>query len=275
MRLSLAGTGAAAVTGRGAVVGLALAGGTVAYLRSFPEEIPKKDPADKRCARAAAACMHGRLRRTASGGSQPPPQRCCCFRCCCAAPPAAAAAKLRARPPPPRALPRRKPRLVLDRSLMEAICGAVGEVAQVVVLYPLETIKVKCQAEGVGAATAVRAVLASGPRSALRALYSGIGAAAICSVIVGAVHYASFCMSKRAAMAATNGGGGGGGEPSTGLATAIAAVVGAVSTALVESPCDLYRHMAQVGGRCASLVGWLSMASGAGFAPCRLSHSCS
>lgn len=33
-------------------------------------------------------------------------------------------------------------RLVLDRTLMEAVCGGVGEVAQICVLYPLETIKV-------------------------------------------------------------------------------------------------------------------------------------
>lgn len=34
-------------------------------------------------------------------------------------------------------------RLVLDRTLMEAVCGGVGEVAQICVLYPLETIKVR------------------------------------------------------------------------------------------------------------------------------------
>lgn len=119
-------------------------------------------------------------------------------------------------------------------------------------LYPLETIKVVCQSEGIGAAAAVRAMFANGPITAARQLYSGIGAAAICSILVGAVHYASFCMSKRAAMAAAaessgkSAGAGSGGDSGQGAATAIAAVVGAVSTALVESPCDLYRHMAQV-----------------------------
>lgn len=34
-------------------------------------------------------------------------------------------------------------RLVLDRTLMEALCGGIGEVAQICVLYPLETIKVR------------------------------------------------------------------------------------------------------------------------------------
>jgi hypothetical protein len=70
---------------------------------------------------------------------------------------------------------------------------------QVCVLYPLETIKVKCQADGISAAAALRVMLAAGPMPGLRALYSGIGAAAVCSVIVGAVH----CEQQR-------GGGGGG-----------------------------------------------------------------
>lgn len=34
-------------------------------------------------------------------------------------------------------------RLVLDRTLMEALCGGIGEIAQICVLYPLETIKVR------------------------------------------------------------------------------------------------------------------------------------
>lgn len=124
---------------------------------------------------------------------------------------------------------------------------------QVCVLYPLETIKVKCQADGVSAAVAVQQMFGKGPFPAMRQLYSGMGAAAFCSIIVGAVHYASFCMSKRAAMAAAdvaNGNGGGAvkveeGGQAKGAATAFAAVVGAMATALVESPCDLYRHMAQ------------------------------
>ncbi len=115
-----------------------------------------------------------------------------------------------------------------------------------------------CQAEGISAAAAVRRMLAGGPLAGARALYNGIGAAALCSIIVGSVHYASFCMSKRAAVAAAEGGGkggkggkgGGSGDEdggSPGAATAFAAVVGAIATALVESPCDLYRHQAQAG----------------------------
>jgi hypothetical protein len=166
------------------------------------------------------------------------------------------------------------------------------------VLYPLETIKVTCQAEGLGVAAAVQKLLAGGPWQGVRQLYSGVGAAGVCSIIVGAVHYASFCMSKRAAMAAADGGGSGGSGSSSGggaghgageasgqgPATAFAAVVGALCTALVESPCDLYRHMTQVcervyGGRSRVLhaaltasLGWCAPTGEGGAAvpqPCR------
>jgi hypothetical protein len=92
------------------------------------------------------------------------------------------------RPACPLTPPSSAARLLLERPFMEAICGAVGEVAQVCVLYPLETIKVKCQADGLSAAAALRAMMARGAVPGLRALYSGIGAAAVCSIIVGAVH---------------------------------------------------------------------------------------
>jgi hypothetical protein len=42
----------------------------------------------------------------------------------------------------PSFLTRARRRLVLDRTVMEAVCGGIGEVAQICVLYPLETIKV-------------------------------------------------------------------------------------------------------------------------------------
>jgi len=131
---------------------------------------------------------------------------------------------------------------------------------QVCVLYPLETIKIVCQSESISAAAALNKMLSAGPMAGVRQLYNGIGAAALCSVIVGSVHYASFCMSKRAAIAATEGSsssngskaGAASGSSETSssnqsAATAFAAVVGAVATALVESPCDLYRHLAQAG----------------------------
>lgn len=176
----------------------------------------------------------------------------------------------------------------LPRVAIECLCGAAGEMAQVGVLYPLETLKVRCQSEGLsvrgvlaamatatgsdGAATAVRS------RRLLAALYSGFGSAAALSVVVGAVHYASFCASKRMALAEGNGNGNGGGGGSgaaaegktkrktkkeqrqppppassdghgggTAGANLTAASVGALVTALVESPAELFRHRAQAG----------------------------
>lgn len=92
-------------------------------------------------------------------------------------------------------------------------------------------------------------------------------------MLVGAVHYASFCMSKRAALQAANSSSmssssssskttNGSAAAADGLthsghdessavggplANLFAAVVGALSTALVESPVELFRHQAQVG----------------------------
>lgn len=42
------GAGAAGSGGRATVVALALAGGTVAYMQSYPRSIPVKDPTDER-----------------------------------------------------------------------------------------------------------------------------------------------------------------------------------------------------------------------------------
>jgi len=44
------GGGVGAAGGRAAVA-IALAGGTVSYVRSFPREVPRKDPADAKCVR--------------------------------------------------------------------------------------------------------------------------------------------------------------------------------------------------------------------------------
>lgn len=41
-----------------------------------------------------------------------------------------------------------KPQFLLPKELAEVICGAVGEIVQVAVLYPLDTIKVNIQSLG-------------------------------------------------------------------------------------------------------------------------------
>ncbi|KXZ43612.1 hypothetical protein GPECTOR_85g342 [Gonium pectorale] len=219
-------------------------------------------------------------------------------------------------------------KLLLPQPLVDAICGAVGEVSQIVILYPLETIKVRCQADGISAAAVVRDLLRNGwGPHVLAQLYSGIGSATAFSVVVGAIHWLTFCTAKRAALevmveqedskraaaaagagagvaagagaavageaaggakagggkggatahlhvssghhmhdeevqlstAVPHGGsghgghGGGGGEGDASdvrlLATAnmVGATVGAIATALVEGPLELFRHQAQAG----------------------------
>jgi hypothetical protein len=186
----------------------------------------------------------------------------------------------------------------LPRLVVEALCGAAGEIAQVGVLYPLETLKVRCQSDGMSVRGVLSAMVAAAGRETtnkvaasaassaatlqqsqrvLAALYSGFGSAAALSVVVGAVHYASFCASKRLALADGGGGGGGGGGHGSSAAAApsstttaagrkkedndaastegnntaganlTAASVGALVTALVESPAELFRHRAQAG----------------------------
>jgi hypothetical protein len=81
---------------------------------------------------------------------------------------------------------------------------------------------------------------------------AGFVSAALCSVLVGSVHYASFCWSKRLALQAM----GPAGSPnssssssndSSQFANMLAASIGALATALVESPVELFRHQAQAG----------------------------
>jgi hypothetical protein len=64
--------------------------------------------------------------------------------------------------------------------------------------------QVRCQADGLSAVEVVRRMVAQyGMSAALaRQLYSGFGAAAAFSMLVGSVHWLSFCAAKRAALAA-------------------------------------------------------------------------
>lgn len=77
--------------------------------------------------------------------------------------------------------------LQLPRELAEVICGAVGEIVQVAVLYPLGTIKVRCQAGGLPAAAVLQQLFApgAGPGAVLRQLYAGVMGASVASVAVG------------------------------------------------------------------------------------------
>lgn len=105
------------------------------------------------------------------------------------------------------------------------------------------------------AAAVLRQLSKDGAQAAFKALYAGFMSAAVCSVLVGSVHYASFCISKRMALQATAASEGGSttaassdGSSNNGhTANLMAATVGALATALVESPVELFRHQAQAG----------------------------
>lgn len=172
-------------------------------------------------------------------------------------------------------------RLKLPPTLVEAIAGAVGEVAQIVILYPLDTIKVRCQAAGKSARKVVQELCKDGFNlEVVKKLYAGAIAAAATSIAVGAIHFASYSTSKRAFLdffhtgdepVAGNseaekaakrprqmghGHSAGGAQGSTASpeyqslrmwANIFAAVVAALCTAVVEAPIELFRHNAQAG----------------------------
>ena len=67
------------------------------------------------------------------------------------------------------------------------------------VLYPIDTLKVQCQAKGVGVRTAVACLRASnpGPLQMLRAMYAGGGSTAAISAVIGALYLVSFLQTQR------------------------------------------------------------------------------
>jgi hypothetical protein len=94
-------------------------------------------------------------------------------------------------------------KLRIPRPVIDALCGAIGEIAQVSVLYPLDTIKVRCQATGSSARQVVAGLLRQGlTAQVLQQLYAGVVSASLCSVAVGSLYYLSFCTAKRMAVEA-------------------------------------------------------------------------
>ncbi|GFR49742.1 hypothetical protein Agub_g11899 [Astrephomene gubernaculifera] len=92
-------------------------------------------------------------------------------------------------------------KFLMPQPLVDAICGAVGEVSQIILLYPLETIKVRCQSDGISAVAVVSALLRNGWNAqVVRELYAGLGSATALSVVVGAMHWFTFCAAKRTAL---------------------------------------------------------------------------
>ncbi|KAK9821778.1 hypothetical protein WJX81_000955 [Elliptochloris bilobata] len=142
----------------------------------------------------------------------------------------------------------------------DAVCGAVGEVAQLV-LYPLDTLTVQCQAGGLGVRGALAALRAQqlGPTGTLRALYAGCGPTVACSVVIGAVYLCSFYHTKRWAAGVGISGTEGGL-----LAALFAGVVSSVATSALESPMELFRHRVQAGVLRGRLLAGMAAAVGGG-----------
>jgi hypothetical protein len=63
---------------------------------------------------------------------------------------------------------------------------------------PQDTIKVRCQAQGVPARAVLKSLAGLRPDALAAALFAGVGQAALASVLVGAIHFMSFCSAKRA-----------------------------------------------------------------------------
>lgn len=74
---------------------------------------------------------------------------------------------------------------------------------QIALLYPLDTIKVRCQTNSCSAAATLAQVAAQSKGNLLAALallYAGAIPAAATSILVGSVHYVCFCATKRAVL---------------------------------------------------------------------------
>ncbi len=77
---------------------------------------------------------------------------------------------------------------------MDLICGAVAEAAQLAALYPLDTLKVRCQLSRRRPHAEVRALLSGrgGPAAGLRALYAGCLPAAVGASIFGGAYMLAY-----------------------------------------------------------------------------------
>ena len=126
--------------------------------------------------------------------------------------------------------------------MVDCISGGMGEVAAIVALFPLDTLKVHCQARSITLIAAFRHVLQQGPQSAMRSLYAGVGTAALGSAIVGAVHLSVYHYWKRLGHRLSekkSSADGGEHEPcSTGPLAVFGAVMSSVTVGALEAPLD-------------------------------------
>ena len=71
--------------------------------------------------------------------------------------------------------------------------------AQILALYPMDTLKIQCQAHSLGSRAAWASIVSrhQGPAQLLRSMYAGCGSAIFCSAAIGAVYLVSFFQLKR------------------------------------------------------------------------------
>lgn len=130
--------------------------------------------------------------------------------------------------------------IAMNNTIVDCICGSLGEVAALLSFFPLDTLKVHCQAHSIGMREALRRVLSDGTLHACKRLYSGVGTAAIGAAIVGAVHLSVYHYWKRLELKIRSA------ESSqcssasakTGLLAVWGAVVSSMTVGALEAPLD-------------------------------------
>ena len=143
-----------------------------------------------------------------------------------------------------------KPRI--HRLAVDAIAGAVGEVAALMVFFPIDTIKTRLQVGGQGA---LRDVFSQGPSSAIRTLYAGMGTTALGAAAVGSLYLLTFYAAKRAGQSfvstssdsdnvSTSNSSRSGTTPWVG---AVAAVAASAVGSLIEAPIESFKVKKQAG----------------------------
>jgi len=157
---------------------------------------------------------------------------------------------------------------------VDAICGAVGEVAGLVALYPLDTIKVKCQAANIGAGQAIRETLALGPSNAIKTLYAGMGSTALGAAAIGSLYLLTFYAAKRAGTSIesklskknTESSTSAGSSSASPLVASAAGAAASVVGSFIDAPIEAFKVRAQTGS--GSMLGSMaSLVVTQGFAP--------
>jgi solute carrier family 25 S-adenosylmethionine transporter 26 len=131
-------------------------------------------------------------------------------------------------------------RLAANATAVDCVSGGLGEAAALLSFFPLDTLKVHCQARSMNLQQALAAVLRQGPVVAVRSLYAGVGTAAIGAAIVGAVHLSVFKYWKRLEerLNAASTPERTSAAPSTGILAVWGAIVSSITVGALEAPLD-------------------------------------